>query len=1211
MFSAAWPSATKIFPAISKFRSTLNEAGSGNADVSPVYALSLLAFSGISVLGLFLLQRFQGSLFLNPTDMVGVPPALAFNTAASFVTNTNWQNYGGESTMSHLTQMSGLAVQNFVSAAVGIAVAVALIRGFTSRRSETIGNFWVDVTRVTTRVLLPLAVVIALVLVSQGVVQNLAGFTEATTVEGAQQSIPGGPIASQEAIKELGTNGGGPYNANSAHPFENPNGFSNLIEMWALLAIPFALTYAFGRLVSDQRQGWALFAAMFVLWIASAGLAMGFEIAGNPEVEALGTTDAGNYEGKEVRFGAPASGLFAASTTGTSTGAVIAAHDSFTPLGGAVPLVNMMLGEVSPGGVGAGLYGMLIFALLAVFIAGLMVGRTPEYLGKKIQATEMKLVVLYLLIVPTLILVFASLSVVLDEPEVVDPEPRPARPLRGRLRVHLGGEQQRLGVRRPDREHRLVQHDARPGDARRPLPPHRARPRYRGSAGAQAARSRHGRDVPDRDAALRRPARRRDPDHGRAHVLPRPRPRADPRAAGVVVARQPRSLLDPAILRRAAGESVLKLDPRRMARNPVMFVVELGSVLVTFLWLKNLSDSSTQENVFAGLVAAWLWFTVLFANFAEAVAEGRGKAQADELRKTRAATIAHRRLASGALEDVPSAALRLGDEVVVSAGEVIPADGEVIEGIASVDESAITGESAPVIRESGGDRSAVTGGTRVLSDQIVVRVTAVPGESFLDRMIKLVEGAERQKTPNEVALNILITGLTIVFLLSVVTLQPFAIYSSAEQNVIVLVALLVCLIPTTIGGLLSAIGIAGMDRLVRRNVLALSGRAVEAAGDCSTLLLDKTGTITLGNRQATELIPLPGVTELELADAAQLASLADETPEGRSIVVLAKEQHGLREREIGEGMLVPFTAQTRMSGIDLDGRRIRKGAADSIRDWIESVDGTVPAELGEIVDGIAASGGTPLVVADNGRALGVVHLKDVVKEGLRERFAELRSMGIRTVMITGDNPLTAKAIADEAGVDDFLAEAKPEDKMALIRREQEGGNLVAMTGDGTNDAPALAQADVGVAMNTGTQAAREAGNMVDLDSNPTKLIEIVEIGKQLLITRGSLTTFSVANDVAKYFAIIPAMFAGSLPELERLNVMELESPRSAILSAVIFNALIIVALIPLALRGVRFRARSAAAVLRRNLLVYGLGGIVVPFIGIKLIDVVVSGLGMS
>ena len=562
------------------------------------------------------------------------------------------------------------------------------------------------------------------------------------------------------------------------------------------------------------------------------------------------------------------------------------------------------------------------------------------------------------------------------------------------------------------------------------------------------------------------------------------------------------------------------------------------------------------------------------------------------------------------LEEVPSSSLRTGDEVVVSAGEVIPADGTVIEGIASVDESAITGESAPVIRESGGDRSAVTGGTRVLSDEIVVQVTAEAGESFLDRMIALVEGAERQKTPNEIALNILLAGLSIVFLLAVVTLQPFAVYSGAEQEVLVLVALLVCLIPTTIGGLLSAIGIAGMDRLVRRNVLALSGRAVEAAGDCSTLLLDKTGTITLGNRQATAFLPLAGVEERELADAAQLASLADETPEGRSVVVLAKERHGLRERTVGEGALVPFTAETRMSGVDLDGRSIRKGAADAMRAWIEAGGGTPPGELEPLVERVASSGGTPLVVASDGRALGVIELKDVVKEGLRERFDELRAMGIRTVMITGDNPVTARAIAEEAGVDDFLAEAKPEEKLALIRREQEGGNLVAMTGDGTNDAPALAAADVGVAMNTGTQAAREAGNMVDLDSNPTKLIEIVEIGKQLLITRGSLTTFSIANDVAKYFAIIPAMFAGTFPVLDELNIMRLESPESAIASAVIFNALIIVALIPLALRGVRFRALSAAAILRRNMLIYGLGGLLVPFAGIKLIDLVVGGTGI-
>jgi K+-transporting ATPase ATPase B chain len=674
---------------------------------------------------------------------------------------------------------------------------------------------------------------------------------------------------------------------------------------------------------------------------------------------------------------------------------------------------------------------------------------------------------------------------------------------------------------------------------------------------------------------------------------------------------QPRSLLDREILRRATGDSVLKLNPRLMIANPVMFVVELGSVLVTVLFFVHLDDSSTQENLFAGLVAVWLWFTVLFANFAEAIAEGRGKAQAEELRRTREETVAHRHRPDGSLEDVASSALVVGDKVTVSAGEVIPGDGEVIEGIASVDESAITGESAPVIRESGGDRSAVTGGTRVLSDRIVVRITAAPGESFLDRMIALVEGAERQKTPNEIALNILLAGLTIIFLLAVVSLQPFAVYSGSEQSVIVLVALLVCLIPTTIGALLSAIGIAGMDRLVRKNVLALSGRAVEAAGDCSTLLLDKTGTITLGNRQASEFLPLTGVDERDFADAAQLSSLADETPEGRSIVVLAKERYGLRERELRGGTLVPFTAETRMSGVDIDGHSIRKGAADSVRRWIEERGGSVPDELETIVNGIAASGGTPLVVARDSEALGVVHLKDVVKEGLRERFVELRAIGIRTVMITGDNPLTARAIAEEAGVDDFLAEATPEDKMALIRREQAGGNLVAMTGDGTNDAPALAAADVGVAMNTGTQAAREAGNMVDLDSNPTKLIDIVEIGKQLLITRGSLTTFSIANDVAKYFAIIPAMFAGTFPVLDRLNVMALSTPRTAILSAVIFNALVIVALIPLALRGVSFRAHSAAAVLRRNLLIYGVGGIVVPFAGIKLIDLIISGIGLS
>jgi K+-transporting ATPase ATPase B chain len=675
---------------------------------------------------------------------------------------------------------------------------------------------------------------------------------------------------------------------------------------------------------------------------------------------------------------------------------------------------------------------------------------------------------------------------------------------------------------------------------------------------------------------------------------------------------QSRSLWDAKIIKRALLDAIIKLKPQTMMRNPVMFVVEVGSVITSVLVIRERMAGHSGFG-FNLQITLWLWFTVLFANFAEAMAEGRGKAQADTLRRAKSESMAHRLLPNGTTETVPGTGLRAGDIVVVSAGELIPGDGEVIEGVASVDESAITGESAPVIRESGGDRSAVTGGTRVLSDQIKVRITSNPGETFLDRMIALVEGAERQKTPNEIALNILLAGLTIVFLLAVVTLQPLAIYSDAPQSVFVLVSLLVCLIPTTIGGLLSAIGIAGMDRLVQHNVLAMSGRAVEAAGDVDTLLLDKTGTITLGNRQASEFIGAPGISNDQLADAAQLSSLPDETPEGRSIVVLAKEKYGLRGRELAElhAEFVPFTAQTRMSGVNLNGREVRKGAADAIEKYVQANNGSYPKELQASVDAIARSGGTPLVVAERGRALGVIHLKDVVKGGMRERFTQLRAMGIRTVMITGDNPLTAAAIAREAGVDDFLAQATPKDKMDLIRREQGEGKLVAMTGDGTNDAPALAQADVGVAMNTGTQAAKEAGNMVDLDSNPTKLIEIVEIGKQLLMTRGSLTTFSIANDVAKYFAIIPAMFAATFPVLNKLNIMRLETPQSAILSAVIFNALVIIALVPLALRGVKYRPMSAEALLRRNLLVYGLGGVIVPFIGIKAIDVVIRAVGLA
>jgi K+-transporting ATPase ATPase B chain len=671
------------------------------------------------------------------------------------------------------------------------------------------------------------------------------------------------------------------------------------------------------------------------------------------------------------------------------------------------------------------------------------------------------------------------------------------------------------------------------------------------------------------------------------------------------------------IVKRAVWDSFKKLNPRAMMKNPVMFVVEVGSVLATFQLIRGLIAPipGITHTGFELQITLWLWFTVLFANFAEAITEGRGKAQADNLRKAKTETTAKRLLPDGSFEVVNAPLLRKDDVVLVVAGEFIPGDGEIIEGVASVDESAITGESAPVIREAGGDRSAVTGGTRVLSDQIKVRITSNPGETFIDRMIALVEGAERQKTPNEIALNILLAGLTIIFLLAVVTLQPFAIYSGAPQTVFVLVSLLVCLIPTTIGGLLSAIGIAGMDRLIQHNVLAMSGRAVEAAGDVNTLLLDKTGTITLGNRQATAFIPLPGVDEQELAEAAQLSSLSDETPEGRSIVVLAKEKYGLRGREIAphEATFIPFTAQTRMSGVDFDGREVRKGAADAIERYVLSFGKTVPAELTAIVESISKAGGTPLVVAEDRVALGVIQLKDIVKGGMIERFNQMRQMGIKTIMITGDNPLTAATIAREAGVDDFLAQATPEDKMALIKKEQAGGKLVAMTGDGTNDAPALAQADVGVAMNTGTQAAKEAGNMVDLDSNPTKLIEIVEIGKQLLMTRGALTTFSIANDVAKYFAIIPAMFSGvaTLSVLNSLNIMGLRTPQSAILSAVVFNALVIIALIPLALRGVKYRPMSAASLLRRNLLIYGLGGLVVPFIGIKLIDVIIHAIGLA
>ncbi len=670
-----------------------------------------------------------------------------------------------------------------------------------------------------------------------------------------------------------------------------------------------------------------------------------------------------------------------------------------------------------------------------------------------------------------------------------------------------------------------------------------------------------------------------------------------------------RPLFDPEIVRRAVRDSFVKLNPITLMKNPVMFVVEVGAALTAVFLLRDIF-AGVQHTGFAFQISLWLWFTVLFANFAEAMAEARGKAQADTLRKAKTDAIAKRIRGNGKIEVIPASKLRAGDVITAETGDLIPGDGEVIEGIATVDESVITGESAPVIRESGGDRSAVTGGTKVLSDRIKVRITSNPGETFLDRMIALVEGSERQKTPNEIALNILIAGLTLIFLLAVATLHPFALYAVTSAGagtvptIAVLVSLLVCLIPTTIGGLLSAIGIAGMDRVMQHNVLAMSGKAVEASGDVNTLLLDKTGTITLGNRQAVEFIAFYEVAEDELADAAQLSSLADETPEGRSIVVLAKEKYGLRGREVAdhEAHFIPFSAYTRMSGVDIDGRMLRKGASGAISNLVKELGGTIPANYDEISDRISRTGGTPLAVADGSRALGIIHLKDIVKGGMKERIGQLRAMGIRSVMITGDNPLTAAAIANEAGVDDFLAQATPADKLEYIRREQREGRLVAMTGDGTNDAPALAQADVGLAMNSGTSAAKEAGNMVDLDSNPTKLIEVVAIGKQLLITRGALTTFSIANDIAKYFAIIPAMFMATYPVLRRFNIMGLHTPQSAVLAAVIFNALIIIALVPLALRGVKYRPVGAASLLRRNILIYGLGGIIVPFPGIWLID---------
>ena len=1205
----------------------------------------------MGVLFVYALQRLQAvlpySLGLPP-----VPEGLAFNTAVSFVTNTNWQSYSPELTLGYTVQLAGLAVQNFVSAAVGIAVAIALVRGFAARRSDTLGNFWVDLVRGTFRLLLPLSIVAAIALLTAGVIQNFNGFTEVQTITGGTQVLPGGPVASQEAIKELGTNGGGFFNANSAHPFENPAPWTSLLEILLLLAIPFAMPRAFGKIVGDNRQGYAILGVMAAIFLVSVSVVTCLEASGQGTAPQLA---GGAMEGKEQRYGIFGSALFAGATTLTSTGAVNSMHDSYTALGGMLPMINMMLGEVAPGGVGSGLYGMLVLAVIAVFVGGSAgrshagvprqedrpprdqarepvhpgdAGPRPRRHGTELRAARRSR----------------------GRRVRVDLEPRRARPQRGAVRLHLGGEQQRLGVRRAHGEHALAQHRTRCRHAARPLRADRARARARRIAREAGRRPDDGRNASDLHPAVRGTARRRRGHRHRTHLLPRthagspggrarltmstatltPAPDRAPHASEH---HKPRTRpFSWAQLVQALPGALRKLNPAALWRNPVMFLVWVGAALTTAIAIAEPftggageSGGTTVPVGFTAGIAVWLWLTVLFANLAESVAEGRGKAQAASLRKTRTSTIAHRVDAydgstdaaaeRAATTELASSELKLGDVVIVSAGELIPGDGDIVWGIATVDESAITGESAPVIRESGGDRSAVTGGTRVLSDRIVVSITSKPGETFVDRMIALVEGASRQKTPNEIALNILLAALSIVFVVVVLTLNPIASYAASPASITVLVALLVCLIPTTIGALLSAIGIAGMDRLVQRNVLAMSGRAVEAAGDITTLLLDKTGTITYGNRQASDFVTMPGVGEDELARVAALSSLADPTPEGTSVVALAANL-GIHVEEPTDAVVVPVhrtdpheRPRPRRRFADPQGRRF--GRARLARRQRRRGDSCDPCAADERdrrdrpVRRHAARRRDEERRRTTGTVLGVIHLKDIVKDGLRERFEELRRMGIRTVMITGDNPLTAKAIAAEAGVDDYLAEATPEDKLALIRREQEGGNLVAMTGDGTNDAPALAQADVGVAMNTGTSAAKEAGNMVDLDSDPTKLIDVVRIGKQLLITRGALTTFSLANDIAKYFAIIPAMFMGVFPGLGVLNVMGLHSPASAVMSAIIFNAIVIVVLIPLALRGVKYRPASASQILSRNLLVYGVGGIIAPFIGIWLIDLVV------
>ena len=1048
-------------------------------------AKGLLFFNLLGLVFVYGIERFQGIGFLNPDKLPSVPPDLALNTAASFVSNTNWQSYSGETTMSYLTQMLALTSQNFLSAATGIAVLAVLCRGLTRRPSASgLGNVWVDLFRIKTYFLLPLSLVVAMFLAGQGVVQTLSGAHTVLGLDGSQQVVAVGPAASQVAIKQLGTNGGGFFGTNSAHPLENPTPLSNFVESLCILLLPAAMTFTFGRYAQNLRHGVASLAIMLVIFLPCLGLSLWSEAQVGPALRSSGPlsqTEEGNLEGKEVRFGAVPSALWATATTAASNGSVNSMHDSYNAMGGFSLMFLMLSGEVVFGGVGCGLYGLLVFMIVSVFIAGQLVGRSPEFLGKKIEAAEIKLCSLVILVPCATVLVGMALACWSGQFEAAQQEPMPhgfseLLYAAASMGNNNGSAFAGFGTNLPfyNLGGAVVMLVSRFWI----LIPVLA---LAGQHGDQDPKRTDQRDAPHRQLALR-PLHRRSRGDGRRSLLSTGAGSWSDRRIFRHILKMEFKMTSQNVYRSALKSAVYKLDPRQLINNPVMAIVEVGSAFTLLAALVAVVDGRMAEASFDGLVSAWLWFTVLFGNFAEALAEGRGKAQADSLRAARSDTPAQVVKSPVEIENPETRAsslLKKGDLILVSAGHLIPADGEIVRGVATVDESAITGESAPVVRESGGDRSGVTGGTRVLSDWLVIEVASDPGQGFVDRMIALIEGAQRKKTPNEIALTILLASFSFVFLLVCTSLAPFVQVAMGHSGAIsptILVALLVCLIPTTIGGLLSAIGIAGMDRLIQKNVIATSGRAVEAAGDIDVLLLDKTGTITYGNRRAVSFHPATAVDEETLAGAARLSSLADETPEGKSVVALAAERFPFSSaKTVPDGAnFLPFTAQTRMSGIEFGETSIRKGAKDAVEKHLQSLGQTLPSELVKESDTIARAGGTPLWVVRDRQALGVIYLKDVVKQGIRERFRQLRGMGIETVMITGDNPVTAAAIAAEAGVDDFLAEATPENKLAKIREYQAVGKLVAMTGDGTNDAPALAQADVGVAMNSGTQPAKRS-----------------------------------------------------------------------------------------------------------------------------------------